>query len=146
MASTIASEAQAGFAKSALYDKHRPSYPDAAVNNLLKQMGLKGFPKARIVDLAAGTGKFTELISRRPEKYEITAVEPHTGMRMELSKKSLPNVQVKDGVSTSIPEGDENLDAVIVAQVGKCSLSILHTFSVFHQIPSGASGRVHVLE
>jgi len=38
-------------------------------------------------------------------------------MRKVLEDKKLPNTQVKDGLSTKIPLGDESADAVIAAQV-----------------------------
>lgn len=121
MTSQLASQAQTGFAKSELYDKYRPSYPSNSVQNLLRNIRVEGEPKAKVLDLAAGTGKFTELICGREENYVITAVEPHEGMRSELAKKSLPNVAVLDGISTSIPVDSESIDAVIVAQVGTSS-------------------------
>jgi len=113
----LSARAVSGFSKSALYDQHRPSYPPDAVETLLDAVRVAGVPGATIVDLAAGTGKFTELLAQRDEEYEIVAVEPHEGMRVELEKKRLRNVTVKEGISTSIPVEDESIDAVIAAQV-----------------------------
>ncbi|KAJ9645090.1 hypothetical protein H2199_003094 [Coniosporium tulheliwenetii] len=110
------SRAQSGFSKSSLYDQHRPSYPANAVDMLLDAVRVAGIPGASIVDLGAGTGKFTELLAKRDERYDILAVEPHEHMRKELERKALDNVTVKDGLSTSIPVADETVDAVIAAQ------------------------------
>jgi ubiquinone/menaquinone biosynthesis C-methylase UbiE len=120
--SQIAPAAHAGFAAASAYDAHRPSYPDTAVNNLLQHLGVLGLKRARIVDLAAGTGKFTELLAERPEGYEIVAVEPHAEMRGVLEgkvrEKGWKNVRVVEGTAKDMGavEGDW-ADAVIVAQV-----------------------------
>ncbi|KAL6716313.1 hypothetical protein ACLMJK_005879 [Lecanora helva] len=70
-----------GFENAECYDRHRPSYPIEAVDSLLKHMHIHGLNGARIVDLAAGTGKFTQLLAHRNEEYDIVAVEPHGEMR-----------------------------------------------------------------
>ncbi|KAK5015622.1 hypothetical protein LTR16_003568 [Cryomyces antarcticus] len=114
---TIPSQALSGFADGASYDQHRPSFPAESVNNLLDKVGIAGVEGARVLDLAAGTGKFTELLAKREEGYEVLAVEPHEGMRRVLEEKRLENVLVEDGLSTSIPLGDESVDAVIAAQL-----------------------------
>ena len=79
MASSIPSASTKGFEKASLYDEHRPSYPPEAVTRFLKHLQVNGVKRARIVDLAAGTGKFTELLAGRNEGFEILAVEPHNG-------------------------------------------------------------------
>ncbi|KAI9729605.1 MAG: hypothetical protein M1834_006801 [Cirrosporium novae-zelandiae] len=112
----IVDVAQTGFSKAAAYDQYRPSYPPEALEHLLDNLKVVGLAQAKIVDLAAGTGKFTELIAARKEAYHITAVEPHEGMCQELIKKNLTNVTVKAGSATSIPVADQSLDAVIAAQ------------------------------
>jgi len=106
-----------GFAEAALYDAHRPSYPPEAVVSLLVAAAVSEMPSARIIDLAAGTGKLTELLAARDEQFDILAVEPHEGMRDQLVRKELKNVRVADGLSTSIPAEDESVDAVFAAQV-----------------------------
>lgn len=79
MASSIPSASTKGFQNASSYDKHRPSYPPEAVARLLKHLQVHGVKRARVVDLAAGTGKFTELLVGRDEDFEILAVEPHSG-------------------------------------------------------------------
>jgi trans-aconitate methyltransferase len=115
--SRLSEKAVSGFANAALYDAHRPSYPSEAVTTLLKAAAVDGVDGARLIDLAAGTGKFTELLSGRKECFNILAVEPHHEMREQLIRKTLSNVTVADGLSTSIPADDESVDAVFAAQV-----------------------------
>jgi ubiquinone/menaquinone biosynthesis C-methylase UbiE len=110
--------AQSGFAPSAAYDTHRPTYPAAAVNTLLSNLEITNVSGAKIVDIAAGTGKFTEILSQRSEKYEITAIEPHDGMRGELERKGLERVKVVRGTGERMERvEDEVFDAVVAAQV-----------------------------
>lgn len=79
MAPSIPSASTKGFQNASSYDKHRPSYPPEAVTRFLEHLQVNGVKRARIVDLAAGTGKFTELLVGRDEDFEILAVEPHNG-------------------------------------------------------------------
>ena len=72
---------------------------------------------AKIIDLAAGTGKLTEALAAREERYDILAVEPHDGMRDVLAAKALPRVKVVAGTAEAIPCADEAVDAVVVGQV-----------------------------
>ena len=113
------SRAQNGFAKSSLYDQHRPTYSPTIVQFLLEQTRVSGKKNATIVDLAAGTGKFTEALAARDEKFEILAVEPHEQMREVLAAKKLDGVTVINGMAKSMSTiEDESVDAVFVAQVG----------------------------
>lgn len=118
MASSIPSASVKGFQDGSRYDQHRPSYPLEAVDSLLKHVQVAGLKGARIVDLAAGTGKFTGLLADRQEGFEIIAVEPNDGMRVELEKKGLNGVRVLKGEASSM-KGVENqsVDAIIAAQV-----------------------------
>lgn len=111
-------EAQTGFAASSAYDAHRPSYPEEAVSQLLSALNIADVKGATIADLAAGTGKFTELIAARPEQYNIIGIEPHDGMRTELERKDLKGVSVVDGSAEAMPEvQDQSLDALVASQV-----------------------------
>ncbi|KAF2657355.1 S-adenosyl-L-methionine-dependent methyltransferase [Lophiostoma macrostomum CBS 122681] len=114
--SHLSEKAVSGFAKADLYEEHRPSYPQQAVAILLDAAAVNGYKGARLVDLAAGTGKFTELLAAREEQFSINAVEPHHEMRKQLEQKALNNVTVTDGLSTAIPEETESVDAVFAAQ------------------------------
>ena len=110
-------QAQTGFSDADSYDTYRPSYPDEAVSQLLESLHVAGRKGATVLDLAAGTGKFTESLARRPEGYNIIAVEPHDGMRRVLEAKNLPNVRSVTGFAEHMPEiADETIDAVIASQ------------------------------
>jgi len=49
-----------------LYDRVRPSYPDAVIDAVLAFAGLR--PGARILEIGAGTGKATMLLAERGER------------------------------------------------------------------------------
>jgi hypothetical protein len=118
MAATQLSEhAVSGFAEAALYDRHRPSYSSEAVEKLIDAAGIVGIESASLIDLAAGTGKLTEVLAARDERFNVLAVEPHAEMRQQLIQKKLDNVKVLDGMSTAIPTDDESVEAVFSAQV-----------------------------
>ena len=115
---SIAPEVQTGFAAAAAYDAYRPTYPPKALSELLTHLDVAGVKSARIMDLAAGTGKFTELLSARDEEYDILAVEPHEEMRQQLRKKNLKGVRVLDGTAESMPAvKDGEVAAVVASQV-----------------------------
>lgn len=84
---------------------------------------MAGVQNARIIDLACGTGKFTELLAARPENYEIVGVEPHQEMREQLVKKKLgPRVKVLAGDACNMPIEEGWGNTVIAAQV-RCESS-----------------------
>ena len=104
--------ATAGFGSSAdAYERGRPSYPDDAIAYLAAELGLG--PAARILDLAAGTGKLTRLLVEGGA--EVVAVEPVAAMRAAL-ERALPEVSVLEGTAESIPLAAGSVDAVTVAQ------------------------------
>ena len=114
----LRNEAQTGFKSAAAYDSGRPTYAPDVVEKLLQNLGLAGVNNAKILDLAAGTGKFTEALSARPEQYEIVCVEPHDDMREQLSRKALSNVKVLNGTAENMGEvEDGTFDGVVAAQV-----------------------------
>lgn len=96
--------------KAALYDDSRPSYPLGAVEWVL---GAQDVPEPRVVDLAAGTGKLTEVLVALGA--HVIAVEPDEAMSAQIQEK-LPHVEVKVGRDTAIPCESGSLDAVTVAQ------------------------------
>jgi len=110
--------ASEGFKDAGSYDAYRPSYPEEAVNTFLKQLSLIDEAHAHVVELAAGTGKFTELLAARHESFDIVAVEPHELMRQKLVGKSLRGIKVVEGFAEKIPVEAEWGDACIAAQVG----------------------------
>jgi hypothetical protein len=113
----LPSAATDGFRDSAAYDAHRPSYPPLAVETFLNRLNLSGMSDARIVEIASGTGKFTELLSKQPGRFLVKAVEPHGAMRQKLVEKDLPAVEVIDGSASKMPIEEEWGDACIAAQV-----------------------------
>lgn len=113
----LAEVAQTGFTDSSAYDYHRPTYPMDAIERFLEVLEIKGREGARILDLGAGTGKLTEILAKRPETYQISAIEPHDQMRAILEKKNLQNVDVLDGIAEDLDFfDDETFDAVAVGQ------------------------------
>ena len=66
-----------------------------------------------MVDLAAGTGKFTQLLVSSGAR--IIAVEPLEGMRAKLAAHNL-GVEVVSGSAEAIPLADASLDLVTIAQ------------------------------
>lgn len=115
----IHNSAEAGFSNATLYDTHRPSYPPEAVQRLLDHLSLSNVQGAKILDLAAGTGKLTEVLAGRPEGYEILAVEPHEKMRQTLEDKALKGTSTAGGTAQDMPSVEDGwADVVVVAQVG----------------------------
>ena len=103
----IASE---GFAAGAgAYGRARPAYPREAVDALTD--GLPG--AARVLDLGAGTGKFTAMLVE-PGR-EVVAIEPVAQMRAQLARE-LPSVHVAAGAAEAVPFAGESFDAVFAAQ------------------------------
>ncbi|KAM9974920.1 hypothetical protein ACTFIW_008390 [Dictyostelium discoideum] len=101
------------------YSKGRPSYPKEC-NDFLKGLGLSN--ESLIVDLAAGTGKFTEILAQ--EFNNIIAIEPSNTFRDEC-ESLLKSIQVNkvnpllkykvlNGLSTSIPLADNSIDCITV--------------------------------
>src|SRR6185369_7093387 len=74
-------------------------------------LGLR--PGRRLLDLAAGTGKFTRLVAGTG--VDLVAVEPVAAMRDELVAR-VPGVEALDGRAEELPLGDGSVDAVVSAQ------------------------------
>jgi SAM-dependent methyltransferase len=108
----IPDAAAAGFsAGSAAYVRGRPSYPQEAVDLITAELGIE--PEATVVDLAAGTGKFTALLV--PTGAHLKAVEPVMEMGDEL-RRAVPGVEVLEGTAEAMPLPDDSADALTVAQ------------------------------
>jgi SAM-dependent methyltransferase len=90
-----------------VYERARPTYPVEAVRWMLPA-GAR-----QVVDLAAGTGKLTRVLVR--DGYQVTAVEPLSGMRAELARQ-LPGVPALAGTAEEIPLPAGSADAVLVGQ------------------------------
>lgn len=103
--SALAHTAAEGFKDASAYDAHRPAYPPEAVQRLLEHMGLADRAHARVVEVAAGTGKFTEALAARHEGFEVVAAEPHPDMRGALEAKGLRGVSVRGGAAEDMRGG-----------------------------------------
>jgi len=105
--------AAAGFqAGSEVYERGRPDYPVEAVEFLIDTLGIDS--TTIIVELGAGTGKFTRMLVASTEA-KVIAVEPVENMRRQL-QSLLPDVAVLDGTAESIPLGEAAADVVLAAQ------------------------------
>lgn len=109
---TIHDSAAHGYAGAAsTYESGRPDYPPEAEIWLRDGLGLR--PGKRVLDLGAGTGKFTPRLLATGAT--VTALEPVDAMRDKLSRK-LPEVTAIGGTAEAIPLPDTSLDAVVCAQ------------------------------
>lgn len=109
---TIHAAAQSGFdADAARYARGRPDYPVEVTGWLADTLDLE--PGKTVVDLGAGTGKFTRHLLATGAK--IIAVEPVAAMRARLAA-DLPEIEVCDGTATAIPLADASVDAIVCAQ------------------------------
>ena len=108
------------------YERGRPSYPDDALTFLVNELAID--PGSNVVELGAGTGKFTDLLVFTGAG--ITAVEPVPAMREALAR-NCPTVTVLDGTAEAIPVGDASADSVVAAQAfhwfdGERALAEIH--------------------
>lgn len=108
------------------YEKGRPSYPAEAVDYLARELSLNR--TSMMVELGAGTGKFTKLLV--PMGAKLIAIEPVEGMRCKF-KEIFPQIELHEGTAEAIPLPDESADAVIAAQAfhwfsGESTLKEIH--------------------
>lgn len=102
----------------ASYDQFRPNFSPRIVDKFLKDLNLfDTAPKTDkvIVELAAGTGKFTRNLTDHGWKDNLIVVEPSEGM-LESFQKNFPDIQTYNNSSYSIPLSDGIVDAVVIAQ------------------------------
>ncbi|MGA1836251.1 class I SAM-dependent methyltransferase [Herbiconiux sp. 11R-BC] len=99
--------------EAAAYERGRPGYPDDAVEWLLGRAATDDGALPDVVDLGAGTGKFTASLLGRAAS--VTAVEPDAQMRARL-EQALPGVVALPGTAEAIPLGEDSADVVTVAQ------------------------------
>jgi SAM-dependent methyltransferase len=101
-----------GFADgAAVYERGRPSYPQAAIDRIVSALDLR--PGRTVLDLAAGTGKLTRLLV--PSGANVIAVEPVREMRQELERR-VRGVAALAGTAERLPLVDRSVDAVTVGQ------------------------------
>jgi SAM-dependent methyltransferase len=113
-----------GFTEGAeAYERGRPGYPAEAIDWLMDTLGLGS--GAKVIDLAAGTGKLSAALQAAGA--EVTAVEPLARMRALIE----PPIRAVEGAAEDIPLPDGSADAVTVAQAfhwfdGERALAEIH--------------------
>ena len=116
-----------GFGRAAAaYERGRPGYPQAAIDWMVDQLGIT--PVSTVVDLGAGTGKFSRMM--RSTGARVIAIEPVAAMRVELTRAA-PDVEVLDGTAEAISCADASVDVVTAAQAfhwfaGPAALNEIH--------------------
>jgi len=104
--------AQVGFSTQAgTYTQGRPDYPNEIGTWLRDTLGITS--TSTVVDLGAGTGKFTRLL--KPLSEHLIAIEPVDAMRQEFSTH-LPDTTILPGTAQSMPLADGDADVLVCAQ------------------------------
>lgn len=93
------------------YEKGRPGYPDAITEWLRRDLQIR--PGVTVLDLGAGTGKFTRRLLEVGA--DVIAVEPEPRMRYSFARKH-PDVRLLEGQAEAIPLPAGRVDVVICAQ------------------------------
>ena len=108
----VHTSAQQGFSTQALtYAQGRPDYPRQLTGWLTDTLRIDA--QSTVIDLGAGTGKFTRLLSTLAPT--LIAVEPVTQMGAQLTRL-LPDVRLLEGTAESIPLPPASADALVCAQ------------------------------
>lgn len=94
------------------YDQFRLSFPLSIVEHFLED--LNASKDKRILELAAGTGKFTRSLVDQGFT-NLVIVEPSEGMLATFGK-NFPEIETHLGSSYEIPLKDASVDIVVVAQ------------------------------
>ncbi|MEU1149861.1 class I SAM-dependent methyltransferase [Streptomyces sp. NPDC005863] len=99
-------------AAAAQYAAYRPSYPPALLDAVERLAG-RPLADARVVDVGAGTGIATALLTARGAR--VVAVEPGDGMA-EQFRRTLPHVPLVRGDGNALPLADASADLITYAQ------------------------------
>ena len=115
----VHSAAVAGYTSSNTdrYDRGRPEYALESVNMLLEKADFHS-KESVVLELGAGTGKFTRQLERalKGTQTKIIASEPLDSMREQLVKAIEEGIEVLGCQAESIPLSDQTVDLVIAAQ------------------------------
>jgi MOSC domain-containing protein YiiM/SAM-dependent methyltransferase len=137
--SVIHESAAKGFAAgAAAYERGRPDYSPEAIAALVRELGIG--PGARVLDLAAGTGKLTrELVATGAD---LVAVEPISEMRAKL-EGAVPSAEALEGTAEAIPLPNHSVDAVVIGQAFHWFDSVRAVSEIRRVLrPSGAVGLI----
>jgi ubiquinone/menaquinone biosynthesis C-methylase UbiE len=94
-----------------LYERVRPSYPEAAVDWLAERLEIDA--TSTVLDLGAGTGKLTRAFLAHTAR--VVAVEPGPEMLAQL-RRAVPEAEAILGPAEAIPLADASVDAVVCGQ------------------------------
>jgi ubiquinone/menaquinone biosynthesis C-methylase UbiE len=92
------------------YERRRPSYHPDVVAFVVERLGIVS--GTTVVDVGAGTGKFTRLLV--PTGARVIAVEPLAEMRTQL-EAAVPGIEVLAGSAEELPLADASVDAATAA-------------------------------
>src|SRR6516165_8279591 len=92
------------------YERGRPEYPPAVVGATAAELGIA--PGETVLDLAAGTGKFTRALLAIG--MDVIAVEPLSPLR-EILAANIGEERARAGFAEAIPLPDASVAAVTVA-------------------------------
>lgn len=94
------------------YDRLRPGYPPAFVEQVLTSAGVPS--GGRVLDIGAGTGLLTG--SLLTAGYDVVAVEPDARMRTVLARR-VGSESALAGAAEDLPVADADFDAVVGGQM-----------------------------
>lgn len=94
-----------------MYESSRPGWPSSALDYVVRELDLDRADP--VLDLGAGTGKLTRVLTERFER--VVAVEPLDGMRA-LLETLVPGAESLPGEAEKIPLDDASVDVVFVAE------------------------------
>jgi SAM-dependent methyltransferase len=135
----IHTTAQHGFSVEAqTYVRGRPEYPSDLLRWLQSDLDIS--ERKVVVDLGAGTGKFTELLLRTDA--DVIAVEPVERMRAQFAKR-LPKVKLLAGTAEAIPIETSTVDVLVCAQAFHW-FATEESLAEFHRVlrPGGRLGLI----
>jgi len=97
-----------------LYDRHRPAYPPALIDDLIAGAGLRDGD--RVLEVGAGTGKATTMVAARGLR--VLAIEPSPNMAGIARRNTAgdPNVEIAESDFEHWDPGDQRFPMLYSAQ------------------------------